>query len=89
MNKYICPACGSKLRYWNEYYFYKVQTVDPITGKLSAKACNTAPCEANCGDMHGFECTECDWSVNVTNEVVPGCLGELMDTEQFKKDLKV
>jgi hypothetical protein len=54
MNKYVCPICGAKIRYWNEFFFYKKQTINPITGQYG-RVIKTEPQEHNCGDMHGFE----------------------------------
>ena len=69
-NKFVCPKCGAKIRYWNEFFFYKKQIINPKTGQYGRTVC-TEPQEHNCGDMHGLECTECDWFINVISDGCP------------------
>lgn len=77
-NRYICPKCGAPIRYWNEFFFYKKQNIDPQTGQYG-RIMNTKPQEHNCGDMHGFECTKCNWSINVISEGCPENLEKLLE----------
>ena len=83
MNISVCPECGAGIRYWNEFFFYENQNIDPITGKYG-RATKTKPQEHNCGDMQGFECTKCSWSINITYEC-PDNLINLLDREKMCK----
>jgi len=78
VEKYVCPKCGGAIRFWNEFFFYKKQSINPYTGEYG-RIVSTEPQEHNCGDMHGFECVNCNWSANVISQKYPDYLNDLLD----------
>jgi transposase-like protein len=85
--KIICPECGGQLKYWNEYYFYKSQKINPNTGKPN-KTITKGKSSDDC-DHEGFKCLKCGWTFNTINDSYDEIeyLGDWLD--QHREELKV